>query len=467
MSESPDSVQGCASVADWGCFHARAAANLRRRYAATPELTPRMVAETVAAALPRSLSDGLLRRLTQLGWLSADATIRFDVLDGPRCPREFRGNRRALVRLAVFGLPGQGVPYREKHRQDVYQQLCSEIMSAAVDEASLQSTATRAMNHPDVLSDSVLAAMLRAFIAEREVALRAAVTPAEKEALKAQRSKLQQAFDAPAWREFPTREELQLSFARLQREFDGYLAQFEEGRARQVLDRMRELRHRYPVHVPAADLQRCEEQYDQLLKRAGQYRRQIPELAARAAAAAREGDEQTASWVTRRLLAIHTLLPNLLPAAELEKLQAQIAQSSKAREDQELQREFIERQREVALKIKNLAGIIHRFHELAGKLAPAHEAYRRAELNYRQAVAEIRGMDTEWLSGLVLHLETLMEDLDDPTGKVQNQLDQFINNVRTALNRLCLEIRARQAKRPASGTPPAPPASQEPPPPQV
>ncbi len=446
MTGSPANVHGCASAADWGSFHARVTAALLRQYAATPELSPRLIAQTVAGALPKSLGDKLLGCLAAAGWLSPDATIPSDVLDGPDCPRDLSGELREVARLAVFGLPGQGVPYREKHREDIYQQLCSEIMSAAVDEASLQSVALRAMNHPDVASDGVLAAQLRSFITEREAALRAAMTPAENEALKAQRSKVHAAFEAPAWRAFPTREELLLAFGRMQREFDGYLAQFEESRARQVLERMRELRRRYPVHLPAADLQRCEEQYDQLLKRAGLYRRQIPELAARGAAAAREGDEQTAAWVLRRLQAIHTLLPNLLPLPQLEQLRGEIAQSSKLRETQEAQREFIEAQREVATKIRDLAGVIHRFHELAGKLPPEHEAYRRAEANYRRAVAEIRGLDTEWLTGLVLQLETLMEDLDDPADQVQNQLDDFIARVRTALNRLCLEIRAWQSK---------------------
>jgi DNA repair exonuclease SbcCD ATPase subunit len=319
-----------------------------------------------------------------------------------------------------------------------------------------------------VTSDPVLAGMLHSFIAQREATLRASLTPAEKEAQKAQRSKLERAFDGPAWRGFPTREELLLSFARLQRDFDAYLAQFEELRAQHVLDRMRELRHRFPVHIPAADLQRCEEQYDRLLKRAGQYRRQIQELATQGAAAARDGDEMTAAWVGRRLQAINTLLPNLLPPQELEKLQATISQSTTAREALEVQRDLLERQREVAFKIKNLAGIIHRFHELAGKLPPEHEAYRRAELNYRRAVEEIRGMDTEWLSGLVLQLETLLDDLEDPTGQIQNQLDRFIGSVRTALNRLCLEIRARHAKRPPAAQPPEPPpASEGVPPPET
>lgn len=465
MSESPDSAKLRGSVADWGRFCARATAALEQRHGESPVLSPRCIAETVAEVLPYPLGRVLLRRLRRLGWLVPQAVIPFDILDGPDCPAGVGGTWREVVRLAVFGLPGQGVPYREKHRQDVYQQLCSEILSTAVDLASLQSVAARVLNHPEVASDSVLGSMVRAFIAEREAALQAVMTPAQKEALKAQRSKLQRAFDAPGWSKYPTKEALLPVLARLQRDFDGCLAQFEESRALQLLDKLRDLRRRYPVHVAAADLQRCEEQYDRLLKRAGQYRRQIQGLSAQGAAAARDGDDKTAAWVVRRLQAINTLLPNLLPARELERLQAEIFHSGRVRETRELRREFIEHQQKVAAKIRDLAGVIYRFHELAGKLSPEHEAYRRADLNYRRAVEEIRGMDTEWLSGLVLQLETLMEDFDDPTGDIHNQLDRFIASVRTALNRLCLEIRARRSKRPAPNLPSAPPAPPEGPPP--
>lgn len=136
-------------------------------------------------------------------------------------------------------------------------------------------------------------------------------------------------------------------------------------------------------------------------------------------------------------------------------LRAEIHRGGHEHETQEAAREFAARQQEVVARIKNLAGIVYRFHQLAERLPPTDNAYRRAELNYRQALAEIRTLDTEWLTGLVLQLEALLDDLDDPTGQMQTQLDQFIFNVRTALNRLCLEIRARQAR---GGPPPAGPS---------
>ncbi len=406
------------------------------------ELTPRATARAVADALPHSLGCWLLDRLDRLGWLDPRARIPFDILDGSSCPPEFRGGRRELVRLAVFGLPGQGLASRDRHRQDVYQQLCAQIMSSAVDPASLVSVARRAMNHPDVVSDSVLSSMVRSFIAQREAVLRSQQTPEERHAEGQERSKLRRAFDVPQRCDYPAIEETQALFARLQGEFDSRLALFEEVQAELLLDKMRALRSRFPAHIPAADLQACEEQIDALLKRSGVYRRQIKELAKQGSEAAHGGDQKLACWIMRRLQAIHALLPNLLSDEQLEELNAQITHGGEAHETEEASQELIERQNEVASKIKSLASVVHRFHEVAAQLPPEHNAYRRAEVNYRAAIEEIRGLDTDWLSGLVVHLETLLEELDDPDGTMHSNLDRFIASVRTTLNRLCLEIRS-------------------------
>lgn len=464
MPDGPEAHALRSARYDWGALCARAQAALLAECQRSGELPARRVAALVARAIPKPLGKLLLRGMFRQGWLGSAARVPFDVLDRPDCPRVFRGPVRELARLALFGIPGQGISYRDKHREDVYQQLCAEIMSSAVDESSLHSIAARALNHPDVCADPVLGSMIQSFIAQREASLRVGRTPAEKHADHEQTSKLRHAFDAGP--RFPTREELLVNFARLQRDFDAYLSQFEENRAQFVLDKMRLLRQRFPVHIPAADLQRCEEQYDRLSKRAGTYRRQIRELAEQGRQAAASGDDATAAWVIRRLQAINMLLPTLLPVPELDRLRDEISRSSATHDSEEASREMRERQRAVVQKIKELAGIIHRFHELAAKLPPEHNAYRRAEVNYRRAVEEIRRLDTEWLTGLVLQLETLLDDLDDPGGEMQSQLDRFIGNVRTALNRLCLEIRSWQAKRgPSASAPPGRPDQADPSPP--
>ncbi len=451
MAASPSLGRPPRGAPEWAEYDARGTRALERRFAEQGELDPRAAALAVAAALPRDVGAWLLRRLRRLGWLSVRAVVRADVLDGPGCPPEFCGPQRAVVRLAVFGLPGQGVPYREKHRQDIYQQLCAQIMSSAVDEVSLRAVAARALNHPDVSGDAVLASMVRSFIAQREAALHSRLTPGEQQAQADDKSKLRRAFDATYAGGFPTKEALRTSFSRLQREFESHVTQFEELRARQVLDRMRLMRQRFPVHLATSEVQRAEELLDQLLKRAGSYRRQLRALAEQGATAARTGDQVTASWVLRRLQAVHTVLPNLLPEPELAALSETITRSGTEHDLQEVRTEFLGRQREIATRIKLLTGVVHTFHQLSLRLPPTDDAYRHAEAAYRRALDEIRTLNTDWLSGLVLQLESLLDDLDDPTGEMQSQCDKFIASVRTAVNRLCLEIRAFQKPKAEPG----------------
>jgi len=422
-------------------------AALTARLAGGLTLSPNELARTVADALPPAVGRWLLARLEAHGWLRPRAVIPFDVLDGPNCPPEFRGRLREVVRLAVFGPPGQGLPWRDKHRMDVYQQLCAEILREAVDTYSLQAVSQRALNHPDVCADALLGSMMRSFVAERQAALHdARITPAEEHDETVHASKLTRGFMSRNLSDFPTRDEVLDNFSRLHREYDGYLSQFEESRAQRVLVKMRDLRQRFPVHVPAAELQRCEEQYDGLLKRAGMYRRQIEDLAARGGLAALHGDGKTANWVIRRLEAVHAMLPVLLTSARLDALRTDIERSGQQHETNEAALTIRRRKQEVVTKIKELAGAIRHYHETVSRLPGEHNAVRRAELNYRHALDELRGMNTEWLTGLVLELETLLEDLDDASGQAQTQLDMFIANVRTALNRLCLEVRAHQRK---------------------
>jgi hypothetical protein len=443
---------------DWPLLTRRVARRLRKHLIAHHQLSPRDTLKLVAPLLPPAARRTLVATLRARGWLDPDAIIPFDILDSPRCPPAFRTDLREIARLALFGPGGQGLAWRDKHRDGVFQQLCAEIMRGAVDLVSLQNIAARVMNHPDARADPTLAGWLRRFIAEREAALHTLRTPEDEHDASAHASKLKAGFDHD---EAARTAEVRRRFTRLLREYDGLLAQFEERGALKVLDRMRELRRRYPNRVPTDTLQRCEEQYDRLLKRAGAYRRQIQSLAEQGAEAARTGNWETAGWVRRRLEAIHQLLPNLLPQRQLEQLRRQIEQSDQEHESAEAARELLENERAVAARIKRLAGIIHRYHKLVERLGPADPACQRAEENYRQAVDEIRGLDTEWLTGLVLHLETLIEDLDDPEGTVQNQLDQFIASVRSALNRVCLEIRAHRRKN--SPRPDAPPAGNAPP----
>lgn len=412
------------------------------------ELAPTTVTRIVLSLLPRRVAAAIEGQFRARGWMRDDAVVPAEAADvfgdHPRAP---------LLRLALLGLPGQGQPYREKHRMDVYQRLCAEIMTLGVDSASLERIASRALNHPDVNADSLLASMLHSFIAERRAALQSAritaqgageaeppvAAPAPRPPQRPRRF-----VDVPSVADLPTRDEVLDTFSRLRREFEAFVQQFEEPKAVHTLDKLRLLRQRFPVHIPAVDLQTCEEQFDSFRKRCATYRRQIDDLAQRGATAALAGDHETGAWVVRRLEAIHRLLPMLLPSDHLDRLRSEIMLRASEHERYQATQQIRQRKHEVITQIRELAAVVHHFHQISQHAQMGDPEYDRAEMTYREALETIRSLNTDWLTGLVLELETLLEELDDPSGEHHNQLDRFILNVRTALNRLCLEIRAHQ-----------------------
>lgn len=440
-----------AGGADWSRLCERAAGRLIRRLKHSGELTPMQVACTVTSVLPPAGRAWLLGRLSALGWLSPTARLAFDLFESDGCPREFRGPERELVRLAVFGVRGEGRP-DFKHREAVYQTICAQITRDSGDLNRLSGAATRALSHPDVCRDPVLAAMVRSFVTEQEAALRTQQRVGHPEP--EDDSQLQKPFEGVGGLDFPTRAQIHKAFLNLQREFEVHLAQYNEAAARYALEKMQELGRRFPVHMDEAAVAGHEQQFADFLERCALFRRQIEDLAKQAAGAARTGEQKMASWLLRRLRAIHALTPVLLSAERFEKLREEIEHSGEEHEHREAVRELIAREQEVAAEIKKAGGVIYRFQRLARTASPDSEEHRRAEADYREAVNAVRSRDTEWLTGLLLELETYLEDLNDPEDRAQERLDRFIGTVRSALTQLRREIRAIQAERARGAGPP-------------
>ncbi len=460
MSESPppNTLVQMPREHRWCKLYECASDRLTSALSASGSLSPTSAARLVLSLLPARLATAVERRWMARGWMRDDAIVPLDALDDQR-----PGGRTRFLQLALFGPPGQGQPYREKHRMDVYQRLCAEIMTLGVDSASLDRVASRALNHPDVNADTYLASMVQSFVAERRVAVQSArisqpageaevpVTPPPARAA----ARPRRFVDVPSIGDVPTRDEVLDTFSRLRREFESFVQQFEEPKAEHVLDKLRLIRQRFPVHVAPGELQACEEEFDRFRKRCGTYRRQIEELAQRGASAALAGDHETGAWVVRRLEAIHRLLPVLLPSAKVDGMRAEIMRRASEHEQYQTAQQIRQRKHEVIAQIRELAAAVHHFHQIAAHVLPPDPAYLRAERTYNDALTKIRELNTDWLSSLVLELEALLDELDDPGGALHSQLDQFISNVRTALNRLCLEIRAR--RQPATPIPPSDP----------
>lgn len=433
---------------DWPHLVEQAAEAIGRRLTATGELLPRDVAEIAESALPPEVGRWLSRRLRQLKWLTPGGRVPFDILDRPDCPADLCDGRRELVRVAVFGLPGEGKRSDAKRREAVFQQRCSEIMRETRNLESLSYAAARALGHPEVHADPVLHAMLRSFIAEREAEIRArAPVPGTADD--------EEGEDRPAVKpapefKLPLRERVQGTLSKLRLDLEGHLTTYNEAGAKEVLVRIRDLRKRYPGHVELEVVERCEEQVKRVREQRDLFRAQLNDLVEQAAEAIRRGNQKTAAWVLRRLSAVHTLLPAILPDDHLRTLRERILQSGERQERHEAARNLVTREQAVGAQIKRLGAIIHRYHKLSQEDSVDKAVLRRAEEEYRRAVEEVRSHNDDWLADLMIELDCLLEDLHGPRDRAEEQVDKFVNNVRLALRNIRGEIEQIQKARAAS-----------------
>ena len=440
--ESADRNRAPPQRYDWPVLLARAAAALQTRFAAG-ELSPHQLAQTVAASLPKLLGNELYRTLADLGWLEPEARIPCDVLDSAACPLELDAPRRELLRLALFGLPGQGRPADYRHREAVYERCCANIRRETRDWPSLSRAGARALGQSEVQSDPVLAGMLRTYLAQTEAELRA--VERELHTDQSDPSQLRRAF-APQQEAPQVAQRARSAFLRLRLKFEEHLAHYDEPAARKRLAEMHDLRRRFSAHVEQPAIERCAGQLARLTERIAGFREHLSALAQRGAQSAARGRTDTASWIARRLAAIHTLLPNVLPDAAYEKLHAGITRNLDEFESEQAAQRILARERAAAAEIKNLGAIVHRFHKLALQLPHDGEMYRSAKAEYLRAVGQVRSRDQEWLASLMLTLNTLLEDLHDPTGRAEAHVDQFFSNIRSALLHLRHEIETIQSE---------------------
>lgn len=413
------------------------------------------MARTVAGCLPRALALILLVELRRQGWLRPSARIPFDILDGPACPAALRGPLREPARLALFGPPGQGRMTDQKHREAVYQRLSAEILREGFDLQRLARVASRVMCDREVCADPILTGMLRSVISQRESDLRSAleaVSVADAPAPEPRES-------AETFSGFFTREQVRNILQRLQLKFDDQISHFEESGALDTLKAMRDLARRYPVHVEPLLIRHYEDTYAGFRDRCVHWRQTIEKLAKRGAEAGRNGDEQTANWVIRRLHAIHALRGSLLSEAHLEGLCRNIQTAEDSYEEFEAAESLLAREREIAAEIRQLAAAVRKFHEVARTHPQESPAFRVAAERYRKAVQEIQRHDQEWLTGVFMELEDLVSEMHDNTGEAEGQINDFVERLRLALVQMHKEIRRIHGEKlDQFSTPPEPPA---------
>lgn len=449
---------------DWPLAIASARADLMAALERRRELSPAQAARIAARALPRPAGAWLLHRFRSLGWLDPQARINLDVLDDERCPREFRGPVRSLVRLALFGPGGQGKPAEVKHRMALYQQLSSEILREARDLNALETVARRVLNMRDVSADYELSALLYAFVAERRADLQSRLQM-ERAIAQADVPRVAAAF-TPAESGSPesgspSTEQIIAGFERMRHEFDTRLMQFDTHAASGILVRLDSLHERYPEVITETAIERCRTDLERVVQRRAEFEAEVDALAAIATAAARRGDHEKAAQSIRRLSTIRAAQPLLLTESRMQEIRDRIQQASEHHEHVQAAKALLERERSVADELKKLAEGIARFQHIARGQPHDSEAYRQADAEYHRVVREIVAHDTEWFMQLTLEIDELLEDLHDPTGRAEAQVTRFLESVRRALHQLRQRARdAQQLTRPHVVDGPPPPAGQ-------
>ena len=442
LQSSDDSNPALLARHDWPRLVERAADAVQMHLAACREMSPRQIAETVISVVPADVADWVLSRLSELGWLDSDARVPFDILESAACPPDLTGGRRELLRVATFGVPGEGAPSRAKRREALYQQRCAEILRETRDLESLSYAAARALGHPEVHADPVLFNMLRSFIAEREAELRSRAhvpgTDSDEQARAARKA---------AEFKVPLRERVHMSLARMRLELDAHIAIYNEAGAQEVLVRINDLRKRYPAHVESAIIERCEQQVQALAAKRDLFRQQLNELVQRANEAVSLGDQKTAAWVLRRLSAINTLLPAVLPEDRLEALRETILHFSERHERHEVARQLVVREQTIGSEIKKLRAAVHQYLALLQQSDSDGAALHQAEEDYRRAVTEARSYNDEWLADLMIELDCLLDELHGDRERAESQVDSFVKNVRLALRQMRHDIRTIERLR--------------------
>ncbi|MFO0838083.1 MAG: hypothetical protein U1D55_06105 [Phycisphaerae bacterium] len=429
------------------------------------ELTPARCARLVARTLTRRSGARLLCELRRAGWLRADFRPSFDVLDGASCPTALRGALREPARLALFGPGGQGSMSDARHAEAIFQRFRSEILREARDYNGLNSAAHRALHHPEVAAHPEVERLLRAFIAECEADLRSRLEEQRRESELVPRDqlerlrhpgsappasavgsvapngdKLDRAVPAAGGDGAPSTSQILTALERMQHEFDDALVHFDVARCRQLLTQTLALQSRYAANVPESRVERFRSELARLEARRGEILAQIEQLSTAARRAAQSGDSETVTQSLQRLSSLHAARPYLFTEEHFRKIRDQIDLDAQTHEHHAAARELLARERAVSAEIRQIAESIRVFHRAVRDLPHVDERFRTAEAAYRLAVRGVKSHDREWLAGLILELDALLDTIHDASHQAESQVDKFLASVRAALSELAREI---------------------------
>jgi hypothetical protein len=351
-----------------------------------------------------------------------------------------------------------------KERDTIFQHWRSLILRETRDLASLERVGARALQDREVRADATLESLIRAELAGRRAEIEREQQSEESVDRQSQPAVRRSDYGggrttAPVGREPrpesqsvpppapPPPAPVEMAFDRLAQTLRESLGRGDEGEARAIYEQMRASQENSHGLIPAAALQRYEQQIEKLRKRLEQFRVEIAALVQQAIAASRTGDEPAAAALLRRLSAIHVTYPHLLDEVQLEQIRTDIIHASGEHEDSLMTRKLVDRERAVSNDIKRIAAAVHEFHRVVCAVPATSAEFRSAEAAYLRTLQEVRAHDVEWLAGFVLELADLLAQWSIPSRAARKQIDHFLESIRLGLKRIHTEMGTIDSKR--------------------
>jgi len=319
----------------------------------------------------------------------------------------------------------------------IYERWCAAMQREMRDVNSLNAVLSRALGDSDVRKDPAIADRLRQFAAVKQAELRSASrepTTTRREAP----ASVAALPDAPA---APSPMQILNTFRQMAKRFHGSLEQFEEREAESILRHIEQFRAEAPDVITEKMVLALAEELTDHKNRRRELQARIEAETRQAADAGVEGDHETAGRLLRGLSSIHAAHPKVLSQQQLDTIRRAVIEASEEHEHRHAVHEIVEKERRIADEVKGLAHAVHRFHKLARQIPHDREEFHRAEAAYMKTVHEVRSHDGEWLAGVVLELADLLAAWKQPPPQKQEQVDHFIDRVRSSLKHIRTEIK--------------------------
>jgi len=331
-----------------------------------------------------------------------------------------------------------------RRSEAIYERWCAAMQREMRDANSLNAVLRRALADSDVRQDPALADKLRQYASAKQAELRTAHRrpPAHRP------QETPTAFvpqpDLPLK---PSPAQHLATFQQLAKRLHTALEQFEEHDAESILRHVSHVREEAPDIITEAMIETLAKELDAHRSSRQQLEARIDAEAQKAVDAGRRGDHESAGQLLRGLTSIHAAHPKVLSPARLDSIRKAVVTAGEEHDHRTAVHEIVAKERRIAEEVKGLANTIHRFHLLARRVPHDQEAYHRAEAAYLKAVREVRSHDGEWLAGVILELADLLAAWKDPPPEKQEQVDHFIDRVRSSLKTIRSEISAIDSER--------------------